>query len=110
MLEIRVDSSVDTNAELRSCGREDLSDNMLEQLRDRNIAIEEILGVGNQMPKSLGDFSSDDADSIINVLVELRDTIRSEGLYDLSDRIRQRFGDLGFVMEDGSTGTRWKRR
>ena len=101
---------VDTNAELRSCGREDLSDNLLEQLRNNNIAIEEILGVGNQMPKSLGDFSSDDADIIINVLVELRDTIRSEGLYDLSDRIRQRFGDLGFVIEDGSTGTRWKRR
>ena len=101
---------VDTNAELRSHGREDLSEYMLEQLRDRNIIIEEILGVGGQMPKSLDGFSSSDADKIITILVDLRDTIRSEGLYDFSDRIRERFGDLGFVLEDSSDGTKWKRR
>lgn len=100
---------VDTNAELRSRGREDLSGNMYEQLRVSGISIEEILGVGGQVPKSLDGFSSSDADKIITILVELRDIIRSEGLYELSDSIRERFGDLGFILEDSSTGTKWKR-
>ena len=100
---------VDTNAELRSRGREDLSGNMYEQLRVSGISIEEVLGVGGQVPKSLDGFSSSDADKIITILVELRDIIRSEGLYELSDSIRERFGDLGFILEDSSTGTKWKR-
>ncbi len=46
----------------------------------------------------------------IDLLVELRDELREAKLYELSDRVRGRLGELGIAIEDTSEGTRWRRR
>jgi len=46
----------------------------------------------------------------IDLLVELRDELREAKLYQLSDRVRGRLGELGIALEDTAEGTRWRRR
>jgi len=50
------------------------------------------------------------AQPFIELLVELRDSLRAANLYDLSDRIRARLTELGIALEDTAGGTRWRRR
>ena len=40
--------------------------------------------------------------------VNLRKELREAKQYALSDRIRNGLGDLGIVLEDGTSGTTWK--
>lgn len=46
---------------------------------------------------------------LVQLIVEVRDQLRREKQYDLADRIRERLKNLGIVLEDTATGTRWKR-
>jgi len=46
----------------------------------------------------------------IDLLVQVREEARTHKLYELSDSIRARLAELGIVLEDGSEGTRWRRR
>ncbi len=46
----------------------------------------------------------------IDLLVAVRDELRAAKLYQLSDSIRGRLGELGIALEDGEEGTRWRRR
>jgi cysteinyl-tRNA synthetase len=46
----------------------------------------------------------------IDLLVTIRDELRAAKLYELSDSIRTRLAALGIALEDGSEGTRWRRR
>ncbi len=45
----------------------------------------------------------------IELLVELRDEMRAQKLFQLADRIRVRLADLGITLEDSAEGTRWRR-
>ena len=49
-----------------------------------------------------------EADAFINLLVELRTEIRSQKLYALSDKIRNRLLELGVILEDTKEGTTWR--
>ena len=44
----------------------------------------------------------------IELLVELRDRLRAEKHYDLSDSLRGRLSELGVTLEDTAEGTRWR--
>ena len=46
----------------------------------------------------------------IDLLVTIRDELRAAKLYELSDSVRTRLAELGIALEDGSEGTRWRRR
>ncbi|MBI1886301.1 MAG: cysteine--tRNA ligase [Chloroflexi bacterium] len=50
------------------------------------------------------------AGPFVDLLVELRDRLRAEKLYELADDIRARLADLGIALEDAEGGTRWRRR
>ena len=50
--------------------------------------------------------ASIDAD-LIELLIELRAQLREKREFELSDRIRDRLGELGVVLKDGSEGTIW---
>ena len=46
---------------------------------------------------------------LVQLLIEVRDQLRRKKQYDLADKIRENLKNLGIVLEDTATGTRWKR-
>jgi cysteinyl-tRNA synthetase len=47
------------------------------------------------------------ADDFINLLIEIRQDLRANKLWQLSDTVRDRLADLGVVLEDSKEGTSW---
>jgi len=45
---------------------------------------------------------------LIQLLLELRQTARAAGHYDIADVVRSRLGELGIVLEDRPDGTTWR--
>jgi cysteinyl-tRNA synthetase len=48
------------------------------------------------------------ADDLVKLLFDLREELRQNGEYELSDEIRTRMRKLGLVVEDTAKGPRWK--
>jgi len=48
------------------------------------------------------------ADRLIQLLLDVRAEVRAAKLYQVSDMIRDRLGELGVVVEDTRDGARWK--
>jgi cysteinyl-tRNA synthetase len=48
-----------------------------------------------------------DAEPYIELLVEIRERLREQKLWELSDRIRDQLAELDVVLEDKPDGTRW---
>jgi len=47
-------------------------------------------------------------DSLLDLVVELREDLRKDKNFGLADKIRYRLADLGITLEDTPQGTRWK--
>ena len=47
-------------------------------------------------------------DRLIQLLLDVRAEVRAAKLYQVSDMIRDRLGELGVVVEDTRDGARWK--
>ena len=47
-------------------------------------------------------------DPFVNMLVSVREELRKQKLWDLSDEIRNRLEELGVSLEDGKEGTSWR--
>ncbi len=44
----------------------------------------------------------------VEAILEIRETLRGEGRYDLSDSIRERLEKAGVKVEDSAEGPRWR--
>ncbi len=51
----------------------------------------------------------EDLDSVMSILIDLRQELRKRKMYDLADLIRDRVKDAGFSLEDSAEGAKWKR-
>ncbi|MEN6528604.1 MAG: cysteine--tRNA ligase [Anaerolineaceae bacterium] len=51
--------------------------------------------------------SDHSADEVINLLIEIRQDLRANKLWQLSDKVRDRLAELGVVLEDSKEGTSW---
>jgi len=49
-------------------------------------------------------------DGLLDLLVEAREAARMRKDFPTADRIRERLGELGYALDDGRDGARWKRR
>ena len=49
-------------------------------------------------------------DSLIKFIIELRDQVRSEKRYDLSDKIRDELNNIGIVLKDSKEGTTYEKK
>jgi len=56
---------------------------------------------------ALGDTRSGEAEEFINLLIEIRKTLRDQKLWELSDLIRDKLIELDVILEDTSQGTTW---
>src|SRR3972149_6649912 len=48
------------------------------------------------------------AGPFIELLMELRNDLRSAKQFELSDKLRERLAEMGVVLEDSAEGTRWR--
>jgi cysteinyl-tRNA synthetase len=74
------------------------------EVRDRMAAIDDVLGILEVEEEAP---AGDEAE--IQQLVEDRDRARAEGDFQRADRIRDTLRSRGVVIEDGPTGSRWRR-
>lgn len=58
-------------------------------------------------PKS--ESNNDDLDSVMKILMNLRNELRSRKQYDLADDIRDKLIDAGISLEDSTEGMKWKK-
>ncbi len=49
------------------------------------------------------------SESLVNLLIEVRDDLRSKKEWALADKIRDSLKDMGIILDDTSAGTIWKR-
>ena len=55
-----------------------------------------------------GAAASLDIAPFVELLIEVRQELRSQRLYALADKVRSRLGEMGIVLEDTPQGTRWR--
>ncbi|HHV79047.1 MAG TPA: cysteine--tRNA ligase [Firmicutes bacterium] len=69
-----------------------------------------VLGIADDPRKAQGG-AGDSAlvGELVNLTLELRQKARQEKDWATSDAVRARLGKLGILVEDGPTGTKWKR-
>jgi cysteinyl-tRNA synthetase len=78
-------------------------------LGDAQNTLRELAGVlGLQLRE--GHHGDDDATPYIRLLVEVRDELRHQKQWAMSDQIRDRLAELGVVVEDSADGSTWHRR
>ncbi len=63
-----------------------------------------VLGLELKSPEQ----SSSNADTFIDLLLELRQDLRQQKLFDLSDKVRDKLANLGVVIEDTPKGSTWR--
>jgi cysteinyl-tRNA synthetase len=88
----------------------------INQARNQG-ADDQVLQVGQRMLKELTGIlgleldkeerKGGDADSFIDLLVEVRDQLREQKQWDLSDKIRDALKERGVILEDNPQGTQW---
>jgi cysteinyl-tRNA synthetase len=77
-----------------------------EQLKPAQAVLRELTGVlGLRLAEKQG---SGDADKFVDVLLEVRNEVRKQKLWQLSDMIRDRLNALGISIEDSKDGTSWR--
>ncbi len=82
----------------------------LEDLLDKLEISSRILGIwpGDSM-EGIDVFDESHEESLLDLLVKVRDRAREEKAFDLADMIRDGLVERGFVLEDTPTGTRIRR-
>ena len=76
---------------------------------DAQELLRELGGVLGLQFAAAGGRGSGDADAAIDLLVEVRGWLREARQFELADRVRDRAGELGVVLEDSREGTTWRR-
>jgi len=78
-----------------------------EELQPAQAKVRELTNVfGLVLAESQGTVSQ--ADAFIDLLLELRTTLRKDKLWSYSDLIRDRLKELGVTLEDSKDGTTWR--
>jgi cysteinyl-tRNA synthetase len=77
-----------------------------EDLRPAQDALQELIGIlGVDLAHQ--PVRDSDAEPYIDLLVEIREQLREQKLWELSDQIRDQLAELDVVLEDKPDGTRW---
>ena len=78
-------------------------------LNDAQNTLRDLAGVlGLQLRE--GHDGDDDATPYLQLLIQVRDELRQQKLWAMSDLIRDRLAELGVVVEDSADGSTWYRR
>ena len=85
---------------------EKLSTKTLNNIYNKFSEISKSLGLLQQ--KKIKDAELKIVDDLIQLLFDLREELRRDGNYELSDEIRARMKKSGLIIEDTAEGPKWK--
>ncbi len=70
-----------------------------------------LIELGGVMGLQFGERGASDTDAapFIELLIEVRQSLRQARQFELADSVRDRLGELGVALEDTREGTRWRR-
>ncbi len=77
-----------------------------ESLSAAQAVLEELTSILG-LELALQEKQTGEAEEFINLLIEIRKTLRDQKLWELSDLIRDKLLELEVVLEDNSQGTTW---
>ena len=78
-----------------------------KEYEEAQALLRQITGIlGLQLKRSAA--AGGQADEFVDLLTEVRDELRDQKLWALSDLIRDRLAELGVTLEDVKTGTTWR--
>lgn len=77
-----------------------------EQLAPAQLLLRKLTGVLGLTLETKKE-STTEADGFIDLLIEIRKDLRANKLWALSDKVRDRLGEMGVVLEDSKEGTSW---
>mgnify|MGYP000997378612 CR=1 FL=1 len=83
----------------------------IDELKAGTVVLKELtnlLGLFQAPPKAMMGPDSGLTGGLLDLLIELRATLRKEKNFALADRVRARLGELGVTLEDRPGGTGWK--
>lgn len=84
-----------------------LPQNAAEEIKRCVDAVKETLGIlGIDVPPAI---VTGDVEPLIEILVDVRQMLRQRRDFELADLIRERMKELGIILEDTPSGTRWRR-
>ncbi len=78
----------------------------IERARQRLIGLADVLGLPLEKDPQK---HAGDAAPFIDLLLEVREELRTAKLWSLSDKIRDRLAERGVTVEDGPTGSTWRK-
>jgi len=67
----------------------------------------DVLGL---LPQGDRRMSNEDFEQIMNLVLDLRNQLRKEKQFNLTDKIRDRLNELGIAIKDGPEGSSWEKR
>ena len=77
-----------------------------DSLEKAQAVLNELTGVFG-LELALPETEGGDAEAFIDLLIDIREKLREEKLWNLSDQVRDQLDELGVVLEDTSQGTTW---
>jgi cysteinyl-tRNA synthetase len=78
----------------------------IEKARDLLIELGKIFGLFEMDKKAKKEVEI--IDKIMEIIINIRNELRKQGQYQLSDKIRNSLKDIGIVLEDVGDKTKWK--
>lgn len=86
-----------------------ISKNTLNQIREIFLNLTNILGLFDEViDTKLTGKEKEVTGDVIELLIEIRDKLRTEKNFQLSDLIRDKLKTIGVILEDSKSGTTWK--
>ena len=79
-----------------------------EELEDAQNLLRELTGVLGLQIEKQPEGSAGEAAPFIDLLLEVRQELRAQKLWSLSDKIRDQLADLDVIIEDGREGATWR--
>lgn len=77
----------------------------IEPAQDLLIELMEVLGLHPERP---GESQAAQAAPFVDLLIEVRQELRAQKLWALSDLVRDRLTEMGVILEDSKDGTTWR--
>jgi cysteinyl-tRNA synthetase len=72
---------------------------VLSFVKNTLIEFDSFLGLISQEEKDRGQ-DSEDLKQVLNLLLEIRNELRNKKMWELSDKIRDKLNEMGFLIED----------
>ena len=98
---------INIRCQAAASGKEPADRTRMERVREIYLEMAEIIGILEQ--EAISEENDDLTDTLMGIIIELRQDARRNKNWAVADRIRDALKDAGILLEDTPQGVRWKR-